>query len=126
MPSARLKRHLTIAAIILVFLWYGFTRPLGRIVAPTRWEQDSADGVRFLQEGRLSHAERCLTSALKRAQDDHDAGLRLGTSFQNLGDLRCAQRRFAEAEEYFAKALTALDADPQTSANQTAVLLTSY
>jgi tetratricopeptide (TPR) repeat protein len=126
MATSQAKRFITVLIIFGALVVYGVYRPIGPIAGPSRWERDSAEGVRCLQENRLVDAERFFLTALQRAKSDNDFGRELGTSLQNLGDLRSAQLRFGDAEQYYSQALSALDADARTPQGQIAALLTSY
>ena len=75
------------------------------IILPTEWEASSAAGIQAMKDGRHDDAERYFQRALEHASAFADDDPRLGTSLDNLATLRKAQRRHAEAEALYRRAL---------------------
>jgi len=83
-------------------------RPRG-VVLPTEWEACSSAGLRAMKAGRLDEADRYFLRALDQASPFADDDPRLGTSLDNLASLRKTQRRFADAEQLYRKALAVFE-----------------
>jgi len=96
------------------------------VVGPDHWSRATGDGLRALAEGRLGDADRSLTDALEHSDSLAGADYRRGTSYQNLGDLRCKQMRWQDAADLYERALPLLESNPNPSLPQIGLLLNEF
>jgi tetratricopeptide (TPR) repeat protein len=119
--------QLAVLAVIIILSWfYNEYYASRRIVAPSEWDRESADGVRAMERGSLEDAERFFVSAQKQSEKFAADDSRRGTSLHNLADLRRAQRRYHEAGDLYARALSLLEQSSNPPEREIGVLLGGY
>src|SRR5712691_4310083 len=69
------------------------------------WKRDVAAGRHAYQEGRYAEAERLFQSAIKEAERFGPEDPRVATTLNNLAELYRAQRKYAQAEPLYRRAL---------------------
>src|SRR5262244_2246613 len=69
------------------------------------WKSFNFFGRKALEEGKLDQAEKLLRTALEKAESVGRSHWRLATSLNNLGEVCRRQKRIAEAEKFFLRAI---------------------
>ena len=97
------KKHWQlVAALCLAFL---FTAACQR----TRWESNSAAGVKAFHQGRYADAEKLFLAALEEAEGFGPDDPRLATSVNNLAGLYQAQGKYVKAVRFYKDSLAILE-----------------
>ena len=75
----------------------------------TLWQSHMASGVAAYQQGNYAEADMQLEAGLKIAEGFGPQDGRLGTTLDNLGSLRRAQGKYAQAEPLYQRSLAILE-----------------
>src|SRR2546426_732756 len=86
------------------------------------WPDAMAAAQQAYQRADFDEAERLFLSALKQAENLGATDPKLATTLNNLAELYRTQRRYAEAEPFYRRALTILDTGRDSDGLQAATV----